>query len=95
MLHYRQIVRDEHIGQPQILLQIHHQIQYLRPHRDIKGGDRFIGNHHVRVKHQPACDSNTLPLSARKHVRVAIVMFSFQTDLGHHLQRFLTTLRAV
>jgi len=89
---HRQVVRDKDVRQPQFLLQIHHQVQHLRTHGNVQRGDGFIGDHHVRVKHQTAGDSNTLTLAAGKHVRVAIVMLGFKADFRHHRQRFFTTL---
>ena len=92
VLHDRQVMGDEHIRQPHILLQIHHQVQHLRTNRHVQRGDGFIGNHHVRVQHQTTGNRDTLPLTAGEHVRIAIVMLRFQPDLRHHRQRFFTAL---
>ena len=92
MLHHRQVVGDEHVGEPQLLLEIHHQVQHLRPHGDVERRHRLIGNHHVRVKHQTARDGDTLALAAGEHVRVAVIVLGFEADLRHHRQRFFTAL---
>ncbi|CNU27011.1 Uncharacterised protein [Salmonella enterica subsp. enterica serovar Bovismorbificans] len=93
MFHHRQVVRDKDIRQPHILLQIHHQVQHLGAHRHVERGDRFVGNHYVRIKHQTAGDSDTLTLAAGEHMRIAVVVLGFQPHLRHHRQRFFTTLR--
>ena len=40
----RQIVRDEQVGQPQLFLQIHQQIQNLCLDRDIERRDRLVAD---------------------------------------------------
>ena len=40
--HQPQIVRDEQIGQLQLLLQVHQQIDDLRLHRHVERRDRFV-----------------------------------------------------
>ena len=39
-----QVVRDEQVGQLEALLKIHQQIDHLRLHRNIEGGNRFVGD---------------------------------------------------
>ncbi|MOA32751.1 hypothetical protein D3C78_1539950 [compost metagenome] len=63
MLDHRQVMGDEDVRQSQILLQIHHQVQYLRTHRNVQCGNRFIGNHHIGIQHQSTCNRDTLTLA--------------------------------
>mmetsp|Transcript_22885 Transcript_22885/g.38328 ORF Transcript_22885/g.38328 Transcript_22885/m.38328 type:complete len:434 (+) Transcript_22885:3121-4422(+) len=61
--HNRHIVADEHIGNPQLGLQFHHQVQHLRLHRYIKSGDRFIRHNQLRVQGQRAGNCDPLALT--------------------------------
>lgn len=93
MFLHRQIVRDEDIGEPQLLLQIHHQVQNLSPYRDIKRRYRLIGDHHIGIEHQATRNGDTLALAAGEHMWIAIVMLRLQADPRHHRQRPFAALR--
>lgn len=49
MLHDRQVVRHEEIGQPQFLLQVFQNIEHLRLNGHVKGGDRLVKDDELRV----------------------------------------------
>ena len=85
-------MRNKHIRQTQLILKIHHQVQHLSADGYIQRGYRFIGNHHIRIQHQPPGNGNTLALTAGKHMRITAVMLSFQADFRHHRQHFLFAL---
>ncbi len=57
-------------ARPQPLLQIEHQVQHLRLHRDVERRDRLVGHHQRRVRHQRARDGDALALAAGKLVRI-------------------------
>ena len=47
--HHRQVVADEQIGQVELVLQVHHQVQHLRLDRHVQRRDRFVRHHDARV----------------------------------------------
>ena len=64
MLHDRQIMGDEEVGQAQFALQVDHQVDHLRLHGDVERGDRFVGNDEPRIERQRAGDAEPLALAA-------------------------------
>ena len=64
MLHHRQIMGDEEIGQAQFALQVHHQVDHLRLHGDIERRHRFVGNDQPRFERQRPGDAEPLALAA-------------------------------
>ncbi|MNM10703.1 hypothetical protein D3C81_208360 [compost metagenome] len=92
MPHHRQVVRDEHVGSVELLLQIHEQVQHLRLNRHVQRGGRFVGHQHLGLQHHRPGQGDTLALAAREHVRVALVVLGAQADLLHHLLHFVAAL---
>jgi len=78
-----EIMRDEEIGEVELVLQIVEQVEHLRLDRDVEGGDRLVGDDEARPQHKGAGDGDALTLAAREHVRVALVM------LGRRPTRFI------
>ena len=91
---HRQVVADEQIGQAELVLQVHHQVQHLRLDRNVERRDRFVGHHDPRPQHQRARDGDALALTAGEHVRIAAVLIRPQPDLGHHRPRRARDVRA-
>ncbi|CUJ82633.1 Uncharacterised protein [Achromobacter sp. 2789STDY5608615] len=69
--HHRQIVADEHIRQPELLLQIAHQVQDLRLHRHVQRRGRLVAHQELGLRRQRPRDRNALALAARELVRIA------------------------
>ena len=44
VLHDREIVRDEEVGDAEFSLQVDHQVDHLRLHRNVERRDRLVGN---------------------------------------------------
>src|SRR5690606_26401761 len=65
-----QVVSDEKIGQPQLFLQILHEIDDLRLDRHVQGRNRFVANNKLRLDRQSSGDANSLTLPARELVRI-------------------------
>ena len=80
MLDNAQVMRDKEVGQPHLLLQILKHIDDLRLNRDIQRGDRLIADDELRVHSQRTGDADTLTLTARELVRVAVGMLTVQAD---------------
>src|SRR5699024_5245938 len=66
LAYHRKIVRDEDIGQAQILLQLIQQADDLGLHRDIQSGDSLIQNHEFRFDDKRPGNRNALALASRK-----------------------------
>ena len=78
--HQPQVVRDEQIGQLQLLLQIHQQVDDLRLNRHVERRDRFVGDDERRVQRERARHADALPLAAAELVRIALEMRRLEAD---------------
>ena len=58
-------VRDEEVGQPELLLQVLEQVDDLRLDRHVQRADRLVANDELRLHRQGAGDADALPLSPR------------------------------
>ena len=70
VLHHREIVRDEEVGDAEFLLQVDHQVDHLRLHRHVERRDRLVGHDDVRVEGERARDAEPLALTAGEFVRI-------------------------
>jgi len=61
-------VRDEEVGEAEVALQAGEQIDDLRAHANVEGGDRFVAHDEFGAQSQGAGDADALPLSAGKLV---------------------------
>ena len=59
-----QIVRDEHIGDAGLALDVAQQVEDLGLDRNVKGGNRLIENEKFRIERDRTCNANPLALSA-------------------------------
>ena len=78
--HHRHIMADEQVGQAQIFLQLHHQVQNLRLHRHIERRDRLIRHDQLGVDGQSAGDGHPLALPAGQLMRKAAHKVTGQAD---------------
>ena len=85
MPHHAEVMRDEEIGQVQLVLQLFHQVDHLLLNGDIEGGDWLIGDDEARLQSEGAGDADALPLPARELVRVAIDEIGVKPHLLHQL----------
>ena len=93
------IVGDEDIGQVQLLLDVLHQVEYLRLNGHIQRRDRLIADEQVGADAQRAGNAQALALAAGKLVRKAHQVVRLDVDqleggLDHRLP-FLGALVAV
>ena len=72
MLHDRQVVGDEQVGQAEPVLQVEQQVDDLRLDRDVERRDRLVGDDQRRVERERAGDADALPLAAGEGVREAV-----------------------
>ena len=75
-----QVVRDEDVREPEVALQVLEQVQDLRLHGHVEGGDGLVADDQLRVDRQGARDADPLPLPAGELVREAVVVLRVQAD---------------
>ena len=64
MLHHREIVADEEIGQPEFAPQFRKQIEDLRLHGNVQRAGRLVAHHDARMQHERTRDGDALPLAS-------------------------------
>ena len=84
-----EVVRDDHVRQAELLLEVVHEVDDLRLDRHVERGDRLVGHDQLRLEGQRAGDADALPLAAGELVRVAVVVLGAQ---AHQLQEALDLL---
>ena len=62
-------------------LQVAHQVQHLRLHRDVERGGRLVADQEPRLRRQRAGDRDPLPLAARELVRILRAVGGGEPDL--------------
>ena len=67
--HHVQIVRDEHVADVTLALQIGEQIEDRRLHGDVERGSRLVADDHARLAGERARDRDALLQPARKLAR--------------------------
>ena len=75
-----QVVRDHHVGQAQLVLQVLEQVDDLRLDRHVEGAHRFVGHDQLGPQGQGPGDPDALPLAAGELVRVAVVVLGVEAD---------------
>ena len=75
-----EVVRDEDVGEPELLLQVLQQVEDLRLHRDVERRHRLVAEDQLRVDRERARDADPLPLPARELVREAVVVLGVEAD---------------
>ncbi len=81
MLHQGQVVRNEQIGQAELLLQILEQIDDLGLNGEVECRNGLVGDDQLRVRRQRAGNTDALALPAGKFMRVAPGMIGAHADL--------------
>src|SRR6185369_9086488 len=92
VLDYGKVVRDEEVGQPELVLQVHQQVDDLRLDGDVERGDRLVEHEELRVRGQRARHADALPLPARKLVRVSLAVVGAEP---HFFEQLRHAVRAV
>ncbi len=82
---HRQIVRDEQIGEAELVLQVLEQVEDLRLHRYVERRDRLVADQQVGIERQRPGDADALALAARKAVRIARLEARIESDRPHQL----------
>ena len=79
---HAEIMRDEEVGQAQILLQPLHQIEDLRLDGHVQGRHGFVAHHEVGVGGQRAGQPDALALATRELMRKQHLLLGPQAGLG-------------
>ena len=82
VLHHRQIVCDEQVGQPELVLQVLQEIDHLRLNGDIESRDRLLPDNEVGAEHQRPRDADALALAARELMGIVVPLVSAGSDYG-------------
>jgi hypothetical protein len=78
------VMRDEQVGNVEILLQVTEQVEHLSLDRDVQGAHRFVADDQTRGHHQRASDGDPLTLSAREARREPARGLPWETYLLEH-----------
>ena len=81
VLDHAEVVRDEQVGEAELLLQVHHQVEHLRLHRDVERRHRLVRDDHGGVERERAGNAEALALPAGELERIAPHRVGAQADL--------------
>ena len=73
-------MRDHHVGQVELLLEVLEQVDDLGLDRHVEGRDRLVGHDQLGLERERAGDADALALAAGELVRVAVVVLGVQPD---------------
>src|SRR3984893_14231027 len=90
----REVMRNENVGQPELLLKVGQQVENLRLDRNVEGGDGLVGDDQLRSKGQGAGDADALPLATREFGGKPVVVFGVEADQAHQLLHLALALLA-
>ena len=93
MAHDAEIVRDEDVGEVELVLEVLEQVDDLGLDRDVERGDRLVGDDQLRPQRERAGDPDPLALSAGELVRIAVVVLRLEPHPVHQLLNLAAELR--
>ena len=73
-----EIVRDEQVGQAELVLNVLEQVDDLRLHGHVEGRHRLVGDDQLGPQRKCPGDPDTLALPAGELVRIAVVVLGLQ-----------------
>ena len=79
------VMADEDVGEPELVLQAHQEIEHLRAHGDIERRGRLVGNDDTRIERDGAGNADALALTAGECVRVAFARPRIEAHLLHEV----------
>ena len=93
--HHAQIVRDEHVGEFALALQVAQQIDHLRLEQHVERRGRLVQHDKAGFQHQGAGDGDALALATGKLMGVAVPPVWIDTDLFQCLDHQFVAFPAV
>src|SRR3546814_3397736 len=105
MVHHRQVVAhvgddgevvaDQDVGQPPLLLQALQQVQHLRLHRNVERRGGFVQQQDARLQDQRPRDGDALALAAGELVWVAEAEGGSEADLAQRSEEHTSELQSL
>ena len=80
MLDHRKVVRDEQVGELQLVLEVHQQVDDLRLDRDVQRRNRLVPDDQVRIERERPGDADALALAAGELVRIGVHVPASEPD---------------
>src|ERR1700730_1946132 len=81
----REVMRNENVGQPELLLKVGQQVENLRLDRNVQSRDGLVRDDQLGSKGQGAGDADALPLATRELGGEPVVVFGVEADQAHQL----------
>ena len=92
VLHDGQVVGDKQIRRTKLVLKFLEQVQNLGLNGNIQSGNGLVADDQLGLQSEGAGDADTLTLTAREFVRIAVDVLGVQTDDVQQLADALDTL---
>ena len=90
--HHRQVVGDEDVRQPEVLLQVLQQVDHLGLHRDVQGRDGLVTHDDLGAERNTAGNPDTLTLATGELVGVTIDVLGVEP---HQVEQLLDPFAAL
>ena len=90
-----QVVGDEYIGEPELLLEPPEEVEHLGLNGHVQGGDRLVAHQQVGIEGEGPGDVDALALTAGELVGEAVDVLGVQAHHAHELPHPLLPLDAV
>src|SRR5438093_12694445 len=75
-----EVMRDEQVRDPALLLQVLQQVDDLRLDRNVERAYGLIADNHLRLDREGSRDADALPLTAAEFVWVALCVRGVEAD---------------
>ena len=83
--HHGQVVRDEDVRQPELVLQVLQQVDHLRLDGHVERGHRLVADDQLGPQGDGPGDADALSLSPGELVGVAVEVLGVEADAGHQV----------
>jgi len=77
------IGRGEQIGEAEVLLEVHEEIENPRLDRDVERRHRFVANQEIGPYGEHPGNADALPLAARELMEIAVAIAAIEADPTH------------
>src|SRR5688500_18529641 len=92
VLHDGQSMRDEQVSEVELFLKFLKQVNDLRLNGNVESRNRFVGNDQLRIKRESSRDADSLALTTRELVRVAIHVIRIKSDASQKSRNTIAAL---
>ena len=93
--HDGEVVGDEEVAHPALLLELQQEVEDLALDGDVQGGDRLVTDDELGFESERPSDADPLELAARERGRAAVAQGRVDTDALKQLVRAAATFGAV